>query len=394
MLMMEENKSKNYDDFDMIKLEGENATDGLFSPFTFIFFSLFIVLCGLVAIYSATFDLSVKNGLAHYSYLINQVYGLLAGIVVGLVLRFIPFRILKRSYYVLCPLAFVILIMMFYPSFNTDGVFTLLGTRIISGAVVATCAVISLISGAIPTIYEKRMEVPGVFFTLVLSCAMALAVLTALTTGMGYYFLIVLVVLIMLHASGAKKSFIVLAAIFSFATGIFMIVIQPVVLDDFFHSILPVSNPEYYNHDLFTSQLAIKDGGISGMGIGKGLYKLGVLSDVGGKFIFASITEEVGLVGILALYVSFLCLFFLGVMASRRAYKKKDNYLSGLSLGLAGFVFIAAIINGLYCAGLFPFGAVNLPFFSYGPGDEAMFIALNFVQYRIIYLMGRKHEII
>lgn len=392
MLLMEENKNKNYDDFDMIKTEGENTTEGLFSPFTFIFFVVLITLCGLVMLYSATFDISVRNGFVHYHYLLNQLYGIGFGIALGFILKLVPIKTLKKSYFFLCPFTIIILVLMLFPSFNQNGVFSIRGIPLVSGPLLGCVCVISLLSGAVPSIHDNRIERPGIFFSIVFLTALAIAVLSGLTGGMGYYFLIVIVSIIMLHATGASYSYIFISALFSIATGIFMIFVNPELFEAFTKSIMPVANPGMYDYELFASQLAIKDGGVIGNGIGQGLYKLGILSDVGGKFIFASIAEEIGVLGILFFYIAFICFFFLGIMASRRAYKKHDSALSGTALGLSSMVFVQAIINGLYCAGIFPFGNVDFPFFSYGPSSAALNMAVCFVLYRIIFMMGRGNE--
>ena len=392
MLMMEENKNKNYDDFDMIKREGENTTEGLFSPFTFIFFVVLITLCGLVMLYSATFDISVRNGYVHYHYLLNQLYGIGFGIVLGFIFKIVPIKTLKKSYLVLCPFTLLVLALMLFPSFNQNGVFAIKGIPLVSGPLLGAVAVVFLLSGAVPAIRDNKKEMPGVFFTLVFLTALAISVLSGLTGGMGYYFLIVIVSIIMLHATGARYSYILISALFAIATGLFMIFVNPELFESFSKSIMPVANPEMYDHELFASQLAIKDGGVIGNGIGQGLYKLGILSDVGGKFIFASIAEEIGVFGILFFYIAFLCFFFLGIMASRRAYKKHDSSLSGTALGLSSMVFVQSIINGLYCTGIFPFGNVDFPFFSYGPCSASLNMAICFVLYRIIFMMGRGNE--
>lgn len=391
MVAMEEIKNKNYDDFDMVNLEGESTADGLFSPFTFIFFLVFLVLAGLLMLYSATFDVSVKNGFTHYQYLLNQVIGIACGIVVGLGLKYMPIRILKKSYALLCPFAIIILVLMLFPAFNDNGIFVIEGKKLFSGPVIGGIAVISLVSGTVPSIYNRK-ELTGFLFVLVLAVAITIAVLSGYAGGISYFFMISIVGIIMLGFAGAKRSYVILCSVFALATGLFIVLMDP----DFFYSaarsIMPVPDPELYDHNLFVSQLAIKEGGISGIGIGKGLYKLGILQNVESTFIFASIAEEIGLIGILIFFIAYMNFFFLGLMASRRAFKKNDNFLASLSIGLSALILVQAILSGLYCSGFFPFGAMEMPFFSYGPWNEAIYISASFVLYRIIYMMGRGYE--
>lgn len=391
MFMMREVESNNYDDFDMVKLEGEDSNAGLFSPFTFIFFLVLIALSGLLLLYSSTFDLAVRSGYMHYRYLFNQIIGAVIGVGVGIALNFVPSSLLKKSYLVLCPLAIMILVLELFPQFNSNGYLHLLGHDIVSGPLVGAIAIISLLSGTISPIYRLQ-QANGIFFTAIIIATMAIMILSGFVGGLGYYFLISFVLIIMLYASGAKKSFVLISGIFAIVTGLFMALVYPRFAHHLFSSIFPVPDPDVYSHDLFTSQLAIKEGGISGTGLGKGLYKLGVLADVEGRYIFASIAEEVGFIGIFVFLLAFLNYFFLGLMASRRAYKKEDYVIAGAALGISSLVSVQAVLSGLYCSGLFPFGSVDFPFFSYGPADEALLMIISLVLYRYIYLMGRQNE--
>ncbi len=388
MFVMDDIKSNNYDDFDMVKLEGENTNAGLFSPFTFIFFFMLIVLSGLLMLYSSTFDVAVRNGHSHYYYLFNQVIGVGIGLLVGSLLNFVSIKVLRGSYYFLCPVAIILLVLALFPQFNDRGILVIMGYRVVSTPILGVFAVISLISGAIPSIYKLK-EANGFFFALVLLVSTAIAILSAFVGGMGYYFLIVIISLLMLYSSGARKSFIIISGIFSVVTGLFLAFVVSSFSADILQSIFPVPDPDFYNHNLFASQLAIRDGGLTGIGIGKGLYKLGILSDVEGNLIFSSIAEEIGLIGILFFFIVFLNYFFLGMMASRRAYKKDNKSISGAALGISSLIIVEAILSALYCCGLFPFGSLALPFFSYCPGDEAMFIIASLILYRYIHMMGR-----
>lgn len=391
MMEMGESKSTNYDDFDMVKLDHEDSSEGLFSPFTFIFFLVLIVLSGFLLLYSSTFDVSVKDGFEHYHYFLNQVIGFIAGLFLGLGLDFLPLRFIKKSYFFLCPLSLVVLVLMLFPSFNDCGIFTISGHNIISGPILGAFSVISLISGAIPAIY-KRKEINGVYFVIVALIAIAIAILSALVSSMGYYFLIVSVSIIMLRSTGAKKGFVAICAVFALSTALFLIFVYSPFSSSFFSSILPVANPDFYDHSLFVSQLAIKEGGLTGIGLGKGLYKLGVLSNVESDFIFASISEELGFVGVFFFFVAFLNYFFLGIMAARRAYRKNEYTIASACIALSSIVVVQALISALYCAGIFPFGPVSFPFFSYCPSAEFMFVTSSLILYRYIYLMGRSNE--
>lgn len=388
---METRTAYNYDDFDKTKLEGENTGAGLFSPFTFILVTFFIVMYGFLSLYSATFDLAVRSDLPHYYFLFNQFKGAVIGIVLGLLFRLFPLKLIRRSYYFFVPLAIGLMILMLFPGFSQDGALTINGVRIISGAPLAIFAAIMLVSGTNASI-KKLDERHGLFYGAVILFIVALSYLTVRTSGIGNYFLLVFVVVSMLHASGATKGYSLIVFLFFFVSGILIVLVHEDVLGSVLFASLPVSDQTMYDHSLLTSQMAIKDGGFWGTGLGHGLYKLGLLDGMENEFIFSSISEETGLLGVIGLFLFLLAFAVLGIRASQRAVKKNSFAVAGAAMGFAMFVFIAAVMNTLYASGIIPLSGIFFPFFSYGPGEEALFVFMCFIQYRFIYLMGRSNE--
>lgn len=388
---METKIQNNYDDFDRVILEGENDGSGLFSPFTFICVLLFLTLFGLLSLYSATFDLAVRNGFEHYYYLFNQAAGAVLGLVLGLAARLLPIKLIRRSYYFLSALTLFVLFLMLKPEFNINGVLYIKGMRIISPYVLSIFSSIMLISGTTQSI-SKLNERHGLFYGAVFIVLTLIAVLTSLTCGYGEYILLVMVIVSMLHASGAGKGYSLLALFFYLATGLFILFIKKDFLSELMYSVMPVLDPELYDHQLITSQMAIKDGGIWGIGIGHGLYKLGILDGVESSFIFSNLCEEIGIFGVLVIFLVVFAYVFLGIRASQRAMRKKSFSISGAAVGISMFILFSSLLNSLYASGIFPFTGILFPFFSYGPGEMALFMFISILQYRYIHLMGRPHE--
>ena len=346
---------------------------------------------GLMSLYSASFDLAVRNGYVHYHYLFEQGCGAVLGLVLGLISRILPIKASRRSYYLFTCIAFGVLILMLFPGYNVNGVLYINGIRIISGAYVAVFAAIMLISGTTASI-RNLSERHGIFYGMVIIAICGLAFLTSYTSGMASYFLLMLTIVSMMHASGVNKGYSVITFIFLLVSGIFLISIDKNILSDFFYSIMPVSDYSLYDHDLLISHMAIKDGGLWGIGIGHGLYKLGLLDGIENAFIFSSIAEETGLVGVIVLFLLLISYMFLGIRASQRAVKKYSYSIAGASIGISMFIFFSAAINALYACGLFPFSGAVFPFFSFGPGEEALFVFVSVIQYRFIHLMGRPND--
>jgi peptidoglycan glycosyltransferase len=106
---------------------------------------------------------------------------------------------------------------------------------------------------------------------------------------------------------------------------------------------------------------SMADGGIIGRGLNLGQPRKVPLVET--DFIFAAITEEMGLLGSTAILVAFLLLIGAGLRIALRAGNGFDKLLAvGLTtlLGFQAFIIIAGVVR------LLPLTGVTLPFVSYG----------------------------
>ena len=109
--------------------------------------------------------------------------------------------------------------------------------------------------------------------------------------------------------------------------------------------------------------VAIKNGGLTGVGLGESIQKQYYLPECHTDFIFAVGAEELGLlfsIGVILLYAAF---FALSVYIARRA---SDRFGRFLVIGMAFIIFFQAMFNlGVVCEAM-PTKGMALPFFSYG----------------------------
>ncbi|MGH9211797.1 MAG: FtsW/RodA/SpoVE family cell cycle protein [Acidimicrobiales bacterium] len=109
------------------------------------------------------------------------------------------------------------------------------------------------------------------------------------------------------------------------------------------------------------ASFAIADGGIVGRGLNLGTPER--IPVVETDFIFAAITEELGLLGASAILMAFLLFVGAGLRIALRAAHNFDRLLAvGLTtlLGFQAFIIIGGVIR------LLPLTGVTLPFVSYG----------------------------
>jgi rod shape determining protein RodA len=137
----------------------------------------------------------------------------------------------------------------------------------------------------------------------------------------------------------------------------------------------PESDPLGTGYHIIQSKIAIGSGGISGKGWLNGTQShLEFLPERHTDFIFAVVSEEFGLVGIIALLTLYLFIILRGLYIATQAQDTFGRILAG-SLSLVFFVYL--FVNAGMVTGLLPVVGVPLPLISYG-GTSLVTILASF----------------
>jgi len=126
----------------------------------------------------------------------------------------------------------------------------------------------------------------------------------------------------------------------------------------------PESDPLGAGYHISQSKIAIGSGGISGKGFLNGSQShLDYLPEGHTDFIFATMAEEWGLIGGLALMFGF---FLLLRWSTRVAMNARTRFGQLVATGLTMTIFFYIAINLMMVMGLAPVVGIPLPLFSYG----------------------------
>jgi rod shape determining protein RodA len=126
----------------------------------------------------------------------------------------------------------------------------------------------------------------------------------------------------------------------------------------------PESDPLGTGYHITQSKIAIGSGGIFGKGFGNGSQShLEYLPEPHTDFVFATMSEEWGLVGGLFVLLVFGIVLRWGLRVARRA---PDRFTTLLAAGMTATMFFYAAINLLMVTGLAPVVGIPLPFMSHG----------------------------
>ncbi len=119
------------------------------------------------------------------------------------------------------------------------------------------------------------------------------------------------------------------------------------------------------------SLIAVGTGGVTGRGLGYSVQKLFYLPYPHTDFIYAVVSEELGLIGASAMLVCFCILTWRGLKTALHA---PDAFGSFLALGLTTMIAVQAFVNMSVVLGLLPTKGITLPFVS--AGGSSLLISL------------------
>ena len=136
-----------------------------------------------------------------------------------------------------------------------------------------------------------------------------------------------------------------------------------------------------FSEQLRFSLSAISNGEWFGVGIGNSAIKEGFLSDAQTDFIFAVITEELGIIFGLFLILIFSYLIFRCFLLGRLARQNDFTFGSLVSYGVGVLIALHVFINIGVAIGLLPTKGITLPFISFGGSNlMLMFVLISLLQ--------------
>ncbi|HUJ23551.1 MAG TPA: FtsW/RodA/SpoVE family cell cycle protein [Bryobacteraceae bacterium] len=117
------------------------------------------------------------------------------------------------------------------------------------------------------------------------------------------------------------------------------------------------------NYQAEQSKIAVGAGGILGLGLMQGKQKLLYLPEAHTDFIYAVVSEELGLVGSLLVLVGFIVILWRGLRAT---VLMPDDFGRYLALGITTMLVVQAFVNISVVLGMIPNKGIPLPMISSG----------------------------
>lgn len=214
-------------------------------------------------------------------------------------------------------------------------------------------------------------------------------VLIIIEPNMSVTMCVGLLMLAMLFLGGMKIKHFLIIFIPALLVVPVLIAIEPYRLSRLSAFIDPWENPKGEGYQLIQSLYALGNGGWFGTGLFNSRQKYRFLPFAESDFILSIIGEELGFVGIAALFTVSGILIFRGIRVAKRA---KDFFSFLLASGITFVYGIQTVINALVVSGSIPPTGLPLPLISSGNTSLIITMASMGVLYAISVRNNMKEE--
>ena len=372
-------------------------------PLLFVSMALFIF--GLLNIVTASSRAAVVNyDVSIYYYFYRQ----LLFIIIGLIMSLIIIKIDTKSYKIIIPALFVVVIILNLVALTGEELsgsknWIDLGFIKLQPSEFSKPIIIVLMAMMFEKYYRKLRTLDSKRYNaigIILFVSMIIPVLIFLQKDFGTLLITLFIVGMMLLASpilkiDKLKSFLLLIGIIALA-GLIIYNVQGYILNDQrisrFKSYLdPCGNYENGGYQVCNSYIAINNGGLFGLGIGKSKQKYSYIPEPHTDSAFAIIAEEYGIYRCVFIFIGYIIVLWRILIISSKSNTLRGRYMC---LGIASYIFVHIFVNLGGMLGLIPLTGVPLPFLSYGGSFVMSLIAaLAIVQRVCVESKNKKKKI-
>ncbi|MBC8303171.1 MAG: cell division protein FtsW [Candidatus Marinimicrobia bacterium] len=324
-----------------------------------------LVIFGLSILFSASWikSLEVTDGVSRMYFLKNQLFKFIPGLFVFFVASHLNYRKLQYLSPVLMIGSFLLLIYTQVQGCNGDSCRWLsIGPISFQTSDLARFSVILFLADYIDRNYKYMNQfVKGILIPLCWILPICLMII--IQPDNSTTLILLSIVFILLFIGGVSLPQIGTVGVLSVgAIGIFILNSKNYALGRIL-SFLDPSSSASVGYQSSQALIGLRQGGISGMGIGESIQKHSYLPETHTDFIFAIIGEELGFIAGFIVMMAYGIILFRAIQIS-----KKSNDIFGiiLSIGFGLSITFYALINIGVVIGIIPVTGVPLPFVSYG----------------------------
>ena len=339
--------------------------------------TVFLVLAGLLTVYSATSFLAQRQGLPDHYYLRHQASRAVVGLLLLYVLARVDYRIYRRlawPFLAIVTLALLLLVLpgteAIAPPRNGARRWLELGMRVQPSELAKFAMVIWTAALAARKGERLRSLRWGLAAFAVIYLIVGFLIL--LEPDLSCVALMGLICAIVLFAAGARIGHFILLGLLALPVLWESIRAASYRMARLVTFLDAGSDPVGVGYQLQQSLIAVGSGGLLGVGYGESAQKYYFLPEPHNDFAFALVAEEWGLIGVAAIIIAVILIGVLGLRIARRA---PDVFGYLLAVGMTALIVVSALVHMGVTMGLLPTTGVTLPFISYGGSNLVISLA-------------------
>lgn len=360
---------------------------------------------GLLTIVTASSRAAVVNyDVSIYYYFFKQ----LTFIIIGVTLSIIVLKTNTKRYKSIIPLLFIIMVILNIIAWRSDELagsnnWIDLGFVKLQPSELSKPVVIAFLAILFEKYYRKLRTLNIKHYDMIIKIllvALTIPAIVFLQKDLGTLLIMLSIITVMLIASPILKQeklkyslIIILTGLAAFAVYMF---VDGNILNDarksrFSSWFDPCGKYETGGYQVCNSYIAINDGGLLGLGIGKSKQKYSYIPEPHTDSAFAIIAEEYGVYRTILIFLGYIILLWRILLIASRASTLRGRYMC---LGIATYIFAHIFINLGGMFGLIPLTGVPLPFFSYGGSFAiSLLVSLAIVQRVCVETKNKKIKI-
>jgi cell division protein FtsW len=346
-----------------------------------------LALFGIVMVYSASAVMAAEENGNQYHYVVRQGIWTGIGFVMMLAAMHFDYQRLRdrRIVYGLLAATVVLLLAVFaFPRINGAHRWIKFAGFSLQPSELSKLALAIFLAYFL----EKRAGEEGSLWRTFAPCMLvtgALAVLVVAEPDLGTALMLAVACFVMCYTAGVRLLHLGLAAAPALVGVAGLLIFVPWRMQRLVTFWNPWADPQDKGFQVVQSLIAVGSGGLNGLGFAQGKQKMFFLPFAHSDFIFAVISEELGLLGALTLVIVFGLFLWRG---ARAALLAPDRFGMLLGLGLVVMIVAQALFNISVVLSLVPTKGIPLPFISYGgsslvPTLVSVGILLNISQYAV-----------
>jgi cell division protein FtsW len=349
-------------------------------PAALVVLTVFLLLAGIITVYSASTVMAQRAGLPDHFFVIRQASGAAAGFVLLVAIAFVDYRYLRLLGWPLLLLVVTALLVTVLPGTHAiapvrNGVRRWIDIGPFTFQPSELAKLVLIIWTAALTVKKQDKLASLSRGLLPFLCVWGVVLLLIfLQPNLSAAVLALLLVALVVFAGGARIGHFILLALVGMPLLWSQVGAAAYRMRRMAAFVDPTHDVAGMGYQINQALIALGSGGLLGRGLGHGVQKYGYLPEPHNDFIFAMVGEEWGFAGMLFIILLYTAFALVGYRIARHA---PDLFGFLLAVGVTNLIVVQALLHIAVNLALMPTTGVTLPFVSYG--RSSMLVCLTAV---------------